>query len=110
MYNGYTPTTPHERLQAQRQIKRAELIEAIGDYQEYIRWANELSVTTHLDPAEFIEAANVKLEEIEKEAGEIIGIALRTRMLDRIDFICELNPPLSVTEDGPETVKTNGVY
>lgn len=56
------PPTPHEIVAARAQQLRAELTEALGGYERYLDWANQLTVDQHLDRGRFCEAAELELE------------------------------------------------
>jgi len=82
--NGYTPPTEYERISARAQQLRVDLTEALGGYDRYLNWANELSVNTHLDRRLFCNAAEVELARIETDAAEIMGKHFRNARRLRI--------------------------
>ena len=92
MYNGYTPTTEYEQIKSKADRARVELIEAMGgDMDEYMKWANTLAVSDHLDRRAFLAQCELKLNEIETEAGEIIGNHFRRKQnMALFDVNCDI--------------------
>lgn len=86
MYNGYTPTTEFEQAEARCQILRVELTEAMGSFEDYMKWSNSLDWNTSINRFAFVEAAEAKLAEIEQEAARIIGAHFSARQASAIKF------------------------